>query len=138
MIRNILIFKNMKCLVNWSNATETLSELLVGYISTIMDIATIILNEQLIEIRLEHTTILLASYERITITIIHNHENKIGNGFNKLFDTLFRAFQVHYSEYLDLPVINIGFFQSFNQVIEEIVMGMNLENVRLQINGAGS
>jgi len=74
---------------------------------------------------------------RCILAIIHNHENLIAKGFIKLFSSLFQTFQVHYGEYLDLPVTNVKFFQSFGQVIEEIVLGMNIENGLLQINERG-
>lgn len=108
----------MKCLFNYSNDGLKEDDLTIAYISTLVDIVPLVLNQKIISMQLERSTLFFYSKD-ISVVIICTCPNP--ELIEQLITTLHQSFLLYYGEFLELSVIQPEIFEPFEKIINEIL-----------------
>jgi len=111
----------MKCLLNYSRTTEKVDDLAIGSIGLLIDIIPEALNQRVLGLQLEQSTMRFSSQTNPCIVIIYNCTNATIPQLELLFTRLHQSFLLHYSEHLELPVVCASTFEPFKKIIQDII-----------------
>lgn len=111
----------MKCLLNYCRTTEKEDDLAIVCIGLLVDIVPEAINRRVIGVQLEQSAMRFSSQTNPSIVIIYDCPNASIPQLELLFKRLHQSFLLHYSEYLEMPVVCTSTFDPFKKVIEDII-----------------
>lgn len=129
----------MKCLLNYSRINEKEDDLVIVCVGFLINAIPEALNQRVVGVQLEQSAMRFSAQINPSIVIIYDCINASIPQIELLFARLHQSFLYHYSEYLELPVVDASTFEAFKKVIEDIIEEIfsPLKNKYQTANGGG-